>query len=72
MIMLQEFNTENLAKKIKKVSGKELHYSLFTNEVDTHIMPRIKVLSKKAKFFLFENEYIETEWKDMISVHYIN
>lgn len=27
---------------------------------------------KADKYFLFEDSYVETEWKDMISVHYIN
>lgn len=37
-----------------------------------HIMPRIEIIRKSAKFFVLEEEYTEREWKEMVSMHYIN
>lgn len=70
---LQKFNRTNLFKAIKQVVS--IDDAILRKELKKFIWPRLDFLHGKrqeSRFFLFEEEYVETEWKDMISVHYIN
>lgn len=71
---LIEFTSDNLAEKIGNVvpiDEERLKY-----EIKEYIWPRLDFLSGgkngTKRYFIFEENYIETEWKDMISIHYIN
>lgn len=70
---LQKFNRTNLFKAIKTVMN--IDATILRQELKQFIWPRLDFLHGKRqerRFFLFEEDYVETEWKDMISVHYIN
>lgn len=70
---LSKFNRTNLFKAIKQVVN--MDDQILRQELKQYIWPRLDFLHGKRqdqRFFLFEEEYVETEWKDMISVHYIN
>lgn len=70
---LQKFNRTNLVKSIKQVVS--IDDAILRKELKQFIWPRLDFLHGKRqedRYFLFENDYVETEWKDMISVHYIN
>ena len=45
-------------------------------EINKYIIARLRLFkglnTRHALFFVAEKEYIETEWKDMVSMHYIN
>lgn len=40
--------------------------------VSRDIIPRIALIERNARFFVLEKEYTEREWKEMVSLHYIN
>lgn len=44
----------------------------FISEFNKQVINRIDFMVKKAKFFSVEDAYVETEWKDMVALHYIN
>lgn len=72
---MKSFNVTNLVKEIQKnvpVDRKKL-----IKEVKDYIWPRLDFLRSHrsrthCRFYIFEDSYVETEWKDMISIHYIN
>lgn len=72
----REFNSENLADAIQNafpflVQDK----SRLKEELEKFVFPRLSFMAqddKGSRVFLFENRYVETEWKDMIGIHYIN
>lgn len=73
---LQRFDSTTLAYAIQKAFP-----FLFQNtdqlrqELDKYVFPRLDFLAEIENhqyYFLFEEHYVETEWKDMISMHYIN
>ena len=75
-VALLDFHSENLAHAIQKAFP-----SLFPDsthlkeELDQYVFPRLDFMAgdeRKSYLFLFEARYVETEWKDMISMHYIN
>lgn len=45
-------------------------------QIKKYVLPKLKIFrgknEHKAIYFLEESEYIETEWKDMVSLHYVN
>ncbi len=45
-------------------------------QIEKYIISRLRFFEtnnvNKTVFFVSENEYVETEWKDMVSMHYIN
>ena len=45
-------------------------------QIKKYILPKLKIFRGKSEnktiYFLEESEYVETEWKDMISMHYVN
>ena len=44
----------------------------FIKAFNQHVLNRIKFLYEKSSHIIIEKEYVETEWKEMISYHYIN
>lgn len=71
---LQTLNMTNLAKTVGKyvdVSQKQIR-----TELKRYILPRLDFLGgihrKTQRYFVMEEGYVETEWKDMIGIHYIN
>ncbi len=71
--LFKKFNRTNLARDISHaVSIKE---NILRKEIKEYIWPRLDFLhgsNKEKVYYIFEESYTETEWKDMISVHYIN
>lgn len=55
----------------KSTSRKELQ-----EQIKKYIMPKLSIFrgpnGSKTIYYILENEYVETEWKDMISMHYVN
>lgn len=45
-------------------------------QIKKYILPKLMIFKgknqKKTIYFLEESEYVETEWKDMVSMHYVN
>lgn len=71
---IPKFNRTNLVNEIYRVVSvdkKDLR-----REVKNFIWPRLGFMhgrrNKDNRYFVFEESYVETEWKDMISIHYIN
>lgn len=77
---LKKFNRTNLKEAIKQRLAKEnivletmYTESLINKSIDRFIISRVEMLQISDKVvFKLEDDYIETEWKDMISLHYIN
>lgn len=72
-VELQKFNRTNLFKAIKQVIN--IDDKILRKDIKQYIWPRLDFMHgrrQEERFFLFEEDYVETEWKDMISVHYIN
>lgn len=71
---LQKFNRTNLVKEICHLV--QMNRALLGREIKEYVWPRLGFLqgrrNRADRFFLIEENYVETEWKDMISVHYIN
>ena len=68
-----KFNRTNLVNHISK--SLHLEKSILRGEVKEYLWPRLDFLRGKRSasvYYLFEENYTESEWKDMISVHYIN
>lgn len=70
--ILRELKVENLADAIADVINDDP--KRVEEDIRSFLYPRLDFICDPANhiFFLFEDSYIETEWKDMISVHYIN
>ncbi len=69
----EEFNLTNLTQAIRKVVS--IPYRDLQQELKKYVFPRLDFMAgdeKSPLFFMFEEHYVETEWKDMISTHYIN
>lgn len=73
---LKQFNSKNLAAAIRKAFPfLTRNPNNLKRELDEFIFPRLDFMAVDkdgARFFLFEERYVETEWKDMIGMHYIN
>lgn len=70
--ILRELTVENLAEAIAGVIKDDP--KRVKEDIRSFLYPRLDFMCDPSNhiFFLFEDCYIETEWKDMISVHYIN
>lgn len=72
----REFNSKNLALAILDTfSFLNQNKDRLIEELERYIFPRLSFMAqddKGSRFFLFEKHYVETEWKDMIGIHYIN
>lgn len=70
---MEELTVDNLAKRIKaNVNIKE---DILKDELKRYIWPRLDFIVHSdihELYFEFEDSYVETEWKDMISIHYLN
>lgn len=44
----------------------------FKSAFHENVTKRLPILYEKAKYVNIEKSYVETEWKDLISLHYIN
>lgn len=53
-------------------SPDEEGFSQFRQDFDKYITCRFGSIFADAKYVVIEQSYVETEWKDMISLHYIN
>jgi hypothetical protein len=72
---LVKLNKENLAILIKKRIPELLSYpeELVLESIDKDILSRLDMFLEEKNIYMFsEDNYVETEWKDMISLHYIN
>lgn len=71
---IAKFNRTNLVNEIYRIVS--INKSELRKEVRDFIWPRLGFLHGRSnradRYFVFEESYVETEWKDMISVHYIN
>lgn len=69
---LQSFTMTNLAKHVCKVV--KMPQNKVFQELKSYIQPRLDYLNgirRKIKiYFLFEESYVETEWKDMVAQHF--
>lgn len=72
--LFKRFNRTNLVDEISKTIP--ISRSVLRKEVKEFLWPRLDFLHGKSSrsiiYYIFEESYIETEWKDMISIHYIN
>ena len=69
----KKFNLTNLTRAIRKVVS--IPYRELQQELKKYVFPRLDFMAgneNRPRFFIFEEHYVETEWKDMISIHYIN
>lgn len=77
---LKNFNRTNIKEAIKIRLAEEniilenLYPETFINKsIDRYIMSRLDMFQFNNKIvFAIEKDYVEPEWKDMISLHYIN
>ena len=71
---LRKFDISTLVDAVAEIIL--LDKSQLTVEVERYIWPRLDFMhgesSTGKRYFILEESYVETEWKDMISVHYIN
>lgn len=70
---LEKFDLINLTHAIRKVVS--IPYQELQQELEKYVFPRLDFMAgseDSPRFFVFEKHYVETEWKDMISTHYIN
>lgn len=72
MEKLTLFSVENLVQAIGCVIKTPIDE--LQMEIQNYLIPRLDFLasSHRDMYFLFEERYIETEWKDMVAIHYIN
>lgn len=70
----KKFNRTNLVNEIYRVVP--MDKKTLRREVKECLWPRLDFLHGKRNkapiYYIFEDSYVETEWKDMISIHYIN
>lgn len=67
-------DAKSLLNDIKSVVTFDETEQYLQEAVEKYILSRLAIFKHNREFiyYIFEEEYIETEWKDMISVHYIN
>lgn len=69
-----KLNRTNLVNAIYRVFP--IEKTRLRKGVKENIWPRLDFMHGRRnsgdRYFIFEEDYIETEWKDMISIHYIN
>ncbi len=69
---MDEYSVEKLSIYVKNFIAQDNDLLEVKNQLLTFVLPRIKRIITNAKFFIFEDEYVETAWKDMVSLHYVN
>lgn len=67
---------ENLQKELFAIYkfgySVEHGFNQFQQDFDKYIITRLGKVFNEAKYVIIEPSYVEAEWKDMISLHYIN
>lgn len=72
-IPFKQFNASELSENIKKVVDFDPEEkSNLKQSIKKDILSRLLIFCNKTIYYIFEDEYIETEWKDMVSIHYVN
>lgn len=61
-----------LCKKIISFSSMKNDMDVMVDDLNEMLFCRISLILDNAKDFFFEENYVETEWKDMVSMHYVN
>ena len=72
-----EYSQSNLVANVNYFFNKSINYVLDYSERDKEILDnrffgRILMLTDQAKYMVFEENYIDPTWKEMISQHYVN
>lgn len=70
---MEELTVDNLARRI--IKSVSIGQETLRDELERYIWPRLDFIvgsDENKSFFVFEDSYVETEWKDMISIHYLN
>jgi len=72
-----KYEFENIATEICnflniKYDQNNEYKNLIDQLIYKYVLSRLVIFDKQANFFIIEKDYIETTWKDMISLHYIN
>lgn len=86
--MKKDLESHRRIRKFKKFNSKNLAYAIWKafpyispnleqlqQELQKFVFPRLDFMAEAESdslYFMFEERYVETEWKDMISLHYIN
>ena len=77
MIRLRDYfvpykSAEDLFSKLQELAylgnHTEIQHKIFQENIERKIWP----LLRQTKFYIIEDNYVETEWKDMIAEHYIH
>ena len=70
----RRFNKSNLKKAIYSVVKCEKQ--MIKNEFESVLWDRLDFLRARnnriPRYFIFEEDYVETEWKEMVKIHYVN
>ena len=65
-------SAEDLFSKLQELAylgnHTEIQHKIFQENIERKIWP----LLRQTKFYIIEDNYVETEWKDMIAEHYIH
>lgn len=69
-IRLFALNISHLYNIISPYFDNEVQRNDIIEQIKQFIMPKLQIFNKS--YCCVESEYVETEWKDMISLHYIN
>ncbi len=77
MAEIQEYTVDNFVKSIWDFLPAEslvnIDYDDFKEDIVLDVLSRIKkIVDDNCRYFYFEDEYVETSWKEMVSMHYIN
>lgn len=73
-----EFEALNQTTLYEVISSNfpDLNRKKAIEQIKKYILPRLRIFrgknEKKTIYFQEEKEYVETEWKDMVSMHYVN
>lgn len=71
--LMKVLNRTNLVDELYRVV--RIEKKQLRQDMKEYIWPRLDFLHgqrNKQIYYIFEDQYVETEWKDMVSVHYIN
>ncbi len=71
-VKLNNSNVYNIVCDVVGGLDRETAYA----QINKYILARLRLFKgtnpRKSLYFIAEQEYVETEWKDMVSMHYIN
>lgn len=73
-IKIRKFNKTSFVNEVCKIIP--IDKKILQKDIKDYVWPRLDFLrisrGNDNRYFVLEEDYIETEWKDMISIHYIN